>query len=285
MLHPSDIEKRLLAALAEPLDTAEARKRAILDVIRVFSQGGERFAVSGDLGLWLRAMRPGSMRLELAVASLETLPWGELKAEGFGTGRTTCSRQGIKIRFREVRPAALARAETFGRLSVLGASDLIRGKLEDANAEWMPPEARRRAVVEAERLLEQNPQAADDVSGAKGQLDEAREKLTRAREIPMQKTKLETLIGIAKELMTLFAVFVLVVGCDGGSGNGAAEDGGFVVGVPWDGTADVPRLAHDRHALPRQVLQERSCRLRVLERGGNRELTGAVGIELVVVAS
>jgi len=46
---PSDIERRLLAALAEPTETAETRKRAILDVIRVLSQGGERFAIVGDI--------------------------------------------------------------------------------------------------------------------------------------------------------------------------------------------------------------------------------------------
>jgi hypothetical protein len=45
--------------------------------------------------------------------------------------------------------------------------DLLAGKLEDANARWMPPHARRLAVGEAERLLEQNPWAADEVSNAK----------------------------------------------------------------------------------------------------------------------
>jgi hypothetical protein len=226
MLSASDIERRLLAALAEPMETAEARKRALLDAIRVLRQGGERFAISGDLGLWLRSMRPGAMRLELAVVSLENIPRAALQAEGFAVGKTTCSRQGIKIRFREVRPAALARAETFGRLSVLGASDLIRGKLEDANADWMPPEARRRAVVEAERLLEQNPGAADDVSNVKKQLEEAREELTKWKVIPTrQRTKLETVIEIAKELMALFGVFVLLVRCDGGSGSGTGVDG------------------------------------------------------------
>jgi len=46
MLTVADIERRLLAALAEPTETAEARKRALLDVIRVFSRGGELFAIS-----------------------------------------------------------------------------------------------------------------------------------------------------------------------------------------------------------------------------------------------
>jgi hypothetical protein len=226
MLSAADIERRLLAALAEPTETAEERKRAFLDAIRVLSQGDEPFAIAGDLGLWLRAMRPGSMRLELAVGSLEGVPWGILKSEGFTVGKTTCSRQGTKIRFRAVRPVALARAETFGRLSVLGASDLLAGKLEDAAADWMPPGARRMAVVEAERLLAQNPEAADDVPKAKKTLDEAREKLRERKEEPMKKTKLQTMIGIAKELMSLFGIFVLLAGCDGGGGTVEVDGGG-----------------------------------------------------------
>jgi hypothetical protein len=67
------------------------------------------------------------MRLELAVGSLATVPWGALEAEGFAAGRTSCSRGGTTIRFRAVRPAVLARAETFGKLAVLGASDLLAG--------------------------------------------------------------------------------------------------------------------------------------------------------------
>jgi len=69
-----------------------------------------------------------------------------LQAEGYAVGATSCSRLGTTIRFRAVKPAALARAETFGKLSVLGASDLLAGKLSDANAQWMLPRARKRAV-------------------------------------------------------------------------------------------------------------------------------------------
>ena len=225
VLSSADIERRLLAALAEPTEGAEDRKRALLDCLRVLAWADVRHAIAGDLGLWLRAMRPGSMRLELAVASLETLPWGVLKAEGFKTGRTTCSRQGTSIRFRAVRPAALARAETFGKLA--GASDLLSGKLADANARWMPPHARGRAIDEAVRLLEQNPEAADEVANAKKTLREAREKLMKWKGIPMEKktTKLQSLIGVAKELFALFGVFVLLIGCGGATGSEGSDGG------------------------------------------------------------
>jgi hypothetical protein len=145
------------------------------------------------------------MRLELAVGSLAAVPWGALQSEGFTIGKTSCSRGSTAIRFRAVRPAALARAETFGKLAVLGAGDLLAGKLEDANARWMPPRARKRAVEEAARLLGQNPEAADEVSNAKKTLGEAREKMERWNGIPAKKkTKLGTVIGIGRELLALF---------------------------------------------------------------------------------
>jgi len=201
----ADIERRLLAALAEPIEGAEGRKRALLDVLRVFAWAEVRHAIAGDLALWLRAMRPSSMRLEMAVGSLATVPWGALQSEGFVVGKTSCSRQGTSIRFRAVRPAALARAEVFGKLAVLGAGDLLAGKLEDANAHWMPPHARRLAVGEAERLLGQNPGAADEVPNAKKAMGEAREKMTKWKGIPRPKsTTMGLVIGIGKELMALF---------------------------------------------------------------------------------
>ena len=224
MLSAADVQHRLLAALAEPMEGAEGRKRALFDCLRVLAWAEVRHAIAGDLGLFLRAMRPSSMRLELAVGGLGKVPWGALQAEGFTIGKTSCSRSGTAIRFRVVRPAALARAETFGKLAVLGASDLLSGKLADANARWMPPHARGRAVDEAERLLEQNPVAADDVD-AKRTLKEAREKLAKWKGVPMT-TKLQSLIGVAKELFTLFGVIVLLVGCDGGASPGAGVDGG-----------------------------------------------------------
>ena len=85
----AEIERRLLCALAEPAEGAEGRKRAFLDVLRVLGREGVKYALAGDLGLWLRAMRPGSMRLELAVGSLAGVPWGMLEAEGFAVGRTS----------------------------------------------------------------------------------------------------------------------------------------------------------------------------------------------------
>ena len=226
MLSTATIEHRLLAALAEPVKGAEDRKRALLDCLRVLAWSEVHHAIAGDLGLWLRAMRPGSMRLELSVGSLAAVPWGALQAEGFTVGRTSCSRQGASIRFRAVRPAALARAETFGKLAVLGASDLLSGKLADANARWMPPHARGRAVDEAERLLEQNPVAADDVD-AKRTLKEAREKLAKWKGVPMEKktTKLQSLIGVAKELFALFVVLVLLIGCGGATGSEGSDGG------------------------------------------------------------
>ncbi|MGA7742288.1 MAG: hypothetical protein WBP56_08220 [Polyangia bacterium] len=42
----ADIERRVLAASSEPTETAEMRKGALLDVIRVFGRGGEWFAIS-----------------------------------------------------------------------------------------------------------------------------------------------------------------------------------------------------------------------------------------------
>jgi hypothetical protein len=42
----ADIERRVLAASSEPTETAEVRKGALLDVIRVFGRGGEWFAIS-----------------------------------------------------------------------------------------------------------------------------------------------------------------------------------------------------------------------------------------------
>jgi hypothetical protein len=206
MLSSADVQRRLLRALAEPAKGSEGRKRALLDCLRVLAWSEVRHAIAGDLALWLRAMRPSSMRLELAVGSLAAVPWGVLQAEGFRVGRTSCSRQGASIRFRAVRPAALARAETFGKLAVLGATDLLAGKLADANAHWMPPHARRRAVDEAGRLLGQNPEAAADVEGAKRMLDEAREKLAKWKGIPAarRRTTMEAVIGIGRELLALF---------------------------------------------------------------------------------
>jgi len=96
-------------------------------LLRVLAWADVRHVIAGDLALWLRAMRPASMRLELAVGRLAVAPWGALEAEGFAAGRTSCSRGGTTIRFRAVRPAVLARAETFGKLAVLGASDLLAG--------------------------------------------------------------------------------------------------------------------------------------------------------------
>ena len=87
-----------------------------------------------------------------------------------------------------MRPAALARAE-----------------MSDVNAHWMPPHARRRTVGEAERLLEQNPGAADEVSSATKTAGEAREKMTKWKGIPRPKsTTMDLVIGIGKELMALF---------------------------------------------------------------------------------
>jgi hypothetical protein len=229
MLSSADVQRRLLAALAEPAEGSEGRKRVLLDCLRILGREGVRHAIAGDLALWLRAMRPASMRLELAVGSLSAVPWGALQAEGFAVGRTSCSRQGASIRFRAVRPAALARAETFGKLAVLGASDLLAGKLADANAHWMPPQARRRAVDEAARLVRENTEAADDVAGAIETLREAREKMTKWKGIPMEKktTRLQSLVGVAKELFALFGVLALLAGCDGAAGGEGTDGGGL----------------------------------------------------------
>lgn len=46
MLSAADIERRLLAALAEPTEGAEGRKRALLDCLWVLGRAGVRFAPS-----------------------------------------------------------------------------------------------------------------------------------------------------------------------------------------------------------------------------------------------
>lgn len=70
MLSFADIERRLLAALAEPVETAEVRKCALLDVLRRLGRAGVKHALAGDLGLSLRSMSHGSMRLELAIVTV-----------------------------------------------------------------------------------------------------------------------------------------------------------------------------------------------------------------------
>jgi hypothetical protein len=48
---------------------------ALLDVLRVFGRAGDKHLIAGGLGLSLRAMRTGSMRLEVAVPSLAAILW------------------------------------------------------------------------------------------------------------------------------------------------------------------------------------------------------------------
>ncbi len=95
------VERRRLAALAEPIEGAEGRKRALLDCLRVLGQANVRHALVGDMALALRAMCPSSMRLEMAVGGLRKVPWGALQAEGYILGRTSCARLGTTIRFRK----------------------------------------------------------------------------------------------------------------------------------------------------------------------------------------
>ncbi|MGA7740377.1 MAG: hypothetical protein WBV96_08110 [Polyangia bacterium] len=76
MLSSAGIERRLLAVLAEPVESAEGCKRALLDVLRVLGRAGDKHVIAGDIGLSLRAVRPGSMRLEMAVPSLAAVAWG-----------------------------------------------------------------------------------------------------------------------------------------------------------------------------------------------------------------
>ena len=66
------------------------------------------------------------------------------------------------------------------------------------------------------------------MADTKKTLREAREKMAKWKGIPMEKktTKLQSLIGVAKELFALFGVLLLLVGCDGGASPGAGVDGG-----------------------------------------------------------
>jgi hypothetical protein len=54
VLSSADIERWLLAALAEPVEFAEERNRALLDVLRVLGRAGDKHVIAGGLGLFLR---------------------------------------------------------------------------------------------------------------------------------------------------------------------------------------------------------------------------------------
>jgi hypothetical protein len=56
MMTSIDFERRLLAAMAEPVESAEGRKGALFDGLRVLGRAGVRHEIAGDLGLSLRAM-------------------------------------------------------------------------------------------------------------------------------------------------------------------------------------------------------------------------------------
>jgi hypothetical protein len=234
----SQIEARLFRALEKDPRTADANKNALVGCLRAFrqSRADSDYAIAGDLALRVKGIGVGlsPVELEIAVASWASVPVAELEANGFEMRLDRCSLAGSTVRFREVRPAALARAERFGLLPVLGAADALKGKLDDACADWTPAESRAGLIAELEGLLARFSDAFDDVENARGRLVLARRKSeteTKAeakKEIPMttNPTNLDKAVTIAKALLSLFSVFVLCVGCDGGAGGVPGSDGG-----------------------------------------------------------
>jgi hypothetical protein len=108
-------------------------------VVAALTKAGVWHAVGGDQALGIRGVTTSRHGLEFAVVAI---PAAELAAAGFVVQGELATREGVKVRLRVVRPAVLARAERFGKLAVLGAADLLRGKIEDACAPGVLPAIR-----------------------------------------------------------------------------------------------------------------------------------------------
>jgi hypothetical protein len=243
MIETHQIEARLFRALEKDPQTASANKAALARCLRVLRFWSIEYAVTGDLALRLREIgeKLGPIQIEIGIRSWGEIPLAKLEEAGFDVRLDRCTLAGAVVRFREVRPLALARAETFGQLRVLGAADVTRGMLDDACSGWAMAERRRELVAELEGLLAHFPDAFEDVDNAKRRLALAQEKVKAEnhmkKEIPMQTKKpsgLDKVVTVAKAVLKLLPVVLLIASCDGGeAGPGLAyTDAGVACSIP-----------------------------------------------------
>jgi hypothetical protein len=226
----STAAERLMDAL-EP-----AGRTALLVCLRVLERSACKYAIAGELALRLRGVGQGRAgRVEIAVAGLDQLPRAQLEAAGLEVWLEHCRAGKTVIFFRATRPAALARAERFGRLPVLGTADVLSDLLGDACDEGTPAARRRELATQLEHLWLVDHKIFADVENAGERLARVREQSFRIeptieKEEPMRAEKtstLDKLATIAKAVIKLMPVLLpLVAGCDGGAGQGDGADGG-----------------------------------------------------------
>lgn len=165
MLSSADIERRLLAVLAEPVESAEGRKCALLDGLRVLGRAGDKHVIAGDLGLSLRAMAWALSAWRWRCRAWQLFPGASCKRSD-GEGELLPPGHGDLVSGGEARGAGAG--GSVREIVRARVERLAGGQAGDANAACMVQMARKWAVEEAARLLEQIPRRLPMLTVRKG---------------------------------------------------------------------------------------------------------------------
>jgi hypothetical protein len=168
------------------LPDGDTKERALRDLATVLSAAGTRYALIGGVAIQLYSEEPRTtLDLAIALASYDDIPRLKLEAAGFqqegvhehsenwrapGT-EPRKRRTAIQFSVDRLTSATVARAETFKigdfEIRVATMADLVRLKLEAAEAPTRRPSKRLSDLRDILSLLEEHPEIEAEVPDAR----------------------------------------------------------------------------------------------------------------------